>query len=74
MSDGIKRMYEDEAERQYVTAVDKFKAKDPEEVYLLLKDLQSDIQFIFFDERLSLTRGQWSAITRMHNVMKDLLK
>lgn len=54
--------------------VDSFKQKDQEDVYYLLKDLYSDIQFIYFDERLSLTRNQWAAITRMHNVMKDLMK
>jgi hypothetical protein len=54
--------------------VDSFKQKDLEEVYYLLKDLYSDVQFIYFDERLSLTRNQWAAITRMHNVMKDLMK
>ncbi len=54
--------------------VDSFKQKDQEDVYYLLKDLYSDVQFIYFDERLSLTRNQWAAITRMHNVMKDLMK
>jgi hypothetical protein len=54
--------------------VDSFKQKDLEEVYYLSKDLYSDVQFIYFDERLSLTRNQWAAITRMHNVMKDLMK
>lgn len=74
MSDGIKRMYEDEAERQYVIAVERFKSKDQEEVYLLLKDLHADVQHLFYDDRLVLSRGHWAALTRMNNVMKELMK
>lgn len=74
MSDGIKRMFEDEAERKFVDAVNRFKAKDPEEVYLLLKDLECDLQVLQFDERLNMTRGQFAALNRAYHVVKDLMK
>jgi hypothetical protein len=74
MSDGVSKMFESQMEREYVTAVDKFKAKDQEEVYLLLKDLQSDIQYIMYDDTLTLTRNQWAAFSRLQSVMKELMK
>lgn len=74
MSDGIKQMYESQMEREFVVAVDKFKAKNPEEVYVLLKDLQADLQYIVYDDSLTLTRGQWAAFNRLQSVMKELMK
>jgi hypothetical protein len=74
MSDGIKQMYESQMEREFIAAVDKFKAKDPEEVYVLLKDLQADLQYIAYDDSLTLTRGQWAALNRLQSVMKELMK
>ena len=70
MSDGISRMYED-AHRMNV---EKFKNKDPEEVYLLLKDLQSDLQHLSYDDGLQLTRSQWSTLSRIQAIMKELMK
>lgn len=74
MSDGIKRMYEDAAEAAHKQAVERFKAKDPLEVYLLLKDLQSDFQYLAYDDTLNMTRNQWAAFSRIQVVMKELMK
>ena len=74
MSDGISRMFERDTERAHNAAVAKFKEKDPEEVYLLLKDLQNDLQYLGYDDSLQLTRGQWAAFSRIQAVMKDLMK
>lgn len=74
MSDGIRRMYEDEQERAHNKAIDKFKSKDPIEVYLLLKDLQSDFQYLAYDDTLNMTRNQWAAFSRIQAVMKELMK
>jgi 3-keto-L-gulonate-6-phosphate decarboxylase len=74
MSDGIKRMYEDAYEAAHKAAVERIKNKDPEELYLLLKDLQNDIQHLGYDDSLQLTRNQWSTFSRIQAVMKDLMK
>lgn len=74
MSDGIKRMYEDEYDKAHKQGIEKIAAKKPEEIYLLLKDLQSDLQYIMYDDTLTLTRNQWAAFNRLQAVMKDLMK
>lgn len=74
MSDGIRRMYEDENNRKFTAGVERIKAKDPSEIYLLLVDLQMDLQTLNCDERLTLTRGQFACLNRAYNVVKDLLK
>jgi hypothetical protein len=56
----------------YRRGVEKIEQKGAEEVYLLLKDIQMDIQNLYFDERMQLTRNQWAAISRIHNVVKEL--
>lgn len=73
MSDGIKRMYEDAAEEAFKAAVAKVAAKKPEEIYMLLKDLQSDIQHLAYDDHLVMTRNQFASISRINNVVKELL-
>ena len=73
MSDGIKRMYEDAAEEAFKAAVAKVASKKPEEIYLLLKDLQSDIQHLAYDDHLVMTRNQFASISRINNVVKELL-
>ena len=72
MGDILNNAMGNENERRYNLAVEKLKTKGFEEVYLLLKDIQSDVQTLYYDERLSLTRNQWAAISRIHNVMKEL--
>ena len=74
MSDGIRRMYEDDNERKFIAGVEKIKARDPKEIYVLLKDLQMDLQTLQYDERLNMTRGQFACLNRAYNVVKDLLK
>ena len=74
MSDGIKRMYEDAADAAHKRAIENFKAKDPLEVYLLLKDLQNDLQYLGYDDTLNMTRNQWAAFSRIQVVMKELMK
>ncbi len=73
MSDGISRMYEDENDRVYRQGVAKIATKKPEEIYLLLKDIHSDIQHLAYDDNLVMTRNQFAAINRIHNVVKELL-
>ena len=74
MSDGIRRMYEDENERKFSHGVERIKQKDATEIYLLLKDSHMDLQTLHCDERLTMTRGQFACLTRAYNVAKDLLK
>ena len=74
MSDGIKRMYDDENDRKFSAGVERIKAKDATEIYLLLKDLHMDLQTLHCDDRLTMTRGQFACLTRAYNVVKDLLK
>lgn len=73
MSDGISRMFEDAREVAYRMGVEKIAKKKPEELYLLLKDIQLDIVSLQEDDRLSLTRNQFAALSRIHNVIRDLL-
>lgn len=73
MSDGISRMYEDAAAEAYRQGVAKIAAKKPEEIYLLLKDLLSDIQHLTYDDHLVMTRNQFAAVNRIHSVVKELL-
>jgi hypothetical protein len=70
MSDGVKHMYE----AAHIAGVERIKNKDPEELYLLLKDLQNDIQHLSYDDSLQLTRNQWSTLSRIQAVVKDLMK
>jgi hypothetical protein len=73
MSDGITKMYDNQMEEVYRAGVAKVAAKKPEEIYLLLKDLLSDIQYLAYDERLVLTRNQFASVNRIHSVVKELL-
>lgn len=72
MGDILSSARDNEQDRRYNLAVEKLKTKGYEEIHLLLKDIQSDIQMLYYDERLSLTRNQWAAISRVHNIMKEL--
>lgn len=73
MSDGIKRMYEDAYEEAYRNGVEKVSLKKHEEIYLLLKDIQSDILYLQQDDGLVMTRNQFAALNRINNVVRDLL-
>lgn len=73
MGDILSRVHDDENGRRYKLAVEKLSSKGYEEIYLLLKDIQSDVQSLYFDDRLSLTRNQWAALSRLNNVMKELV-
>lgn len=73
MSDGIKRMYEDAYEEAYRKGVEKVSLKKHEEIYLLLKDIQSDILYLQQDDNLVMTRNQFAALNRINNVVRDLL-
>lgn len=73
MSDGVKRMYEDAYEAAYRKGVEKIAEKKPEDIYLHLKDLQSDLQALQYDERLVMTRNQFASLNRITNVVKELL-
>jgi hypothetical protein len=54
-------------------AVEKLGKKGYEEIYLLLKDIQSDVQALYHDERMQLTRSQWAAFNRINQVVKELV-
>lgn len=73
MSDGISGMYMEEAERKQKLAIERLSNKGYEEIYLLLKDIQSDVQALYYDERLQLTRNQWAAFSRINSVVKELI-
>jgi hypothetical protein len=73
MSDGIKRMYEDAYEEAYRRGVERLSLKKHEEIYLLLKDIQSDILYLQQDDNLAMTRNQFAALSRIHNVVRELL-
>lgn len=73
MSDGITAMYMEEAERKQKIAVGKLSKKSYEEIYLLLKDIHSDVQSLYHDERLQLTRNQWATFNRINAVVKELV-
>lgn len=73
MSDGVKRMYEDAYEAAYRKGVEKIAEKKAEEIYLHLKDIQSDLQALQYDERLVMTRNQFASLNRITNVVRDLL-
>ena len=73
MSDGVKRMFEDTYEKSYRSGVEKIANKKPEDIYLLLKDIQSDLQALQYDERLVMTRNQFASLNRITNVVRDLL-
>jgi hypothetical protein len=72
MGDILNNAMGNENELRYKQAVERLSTKGYEEIYLLLKDIQMDVQTLYYDERLSLTRNQWAAISRIHNVMKEL--
>lgn len=72
MGDILRRANDDENARRYKMAVEKLSIKGYEEIYLLLKDIQSDVQALHYDDKLSLTRNQWAALSRINNVMKEL--
>lgn len=65
--------YESASEKAYNEGVAKLAAKKPEDIYLLLKDILSDIQHLAYDDHVVMTRGQFAAINRIHNVVKELL-
>ena len=73
MSDGITAMYMEAASQKQKIAVEKLSKRGYEEIYLLLKDIQSDVQALYHDERMQLTLNQWAAFNRINMVMKDLL-
>jgi hypothetical protein len=73
MSDGVSKMFEHDVDRDYRNGVAKIAAKKPEEIYLLLKDIHSDIQHLAYDDHLVMTRNQFASINRIHNVVKELL-
>lgn len=74
MSDGITAWHDRENDRKFTDGVAKIAAKDPSEIYLLLKDLQMDLQTLHCDDHLMMTRGQFACLGRAYNVVKDLLK
>jgi hypothetical protein len=73
MGDILGRVHDDENGRRHKLAVEKLSNKGYEEIYLLLKDIQSDVQSLYFDDRLSLTRNQWAALSRLNSIMKELV-
>lgn len=73
MGDILSRVRDDDNDRRYKVAVEKLSNKGYEEIYLLLKDIHSDVQTLYFDDRLSLTRNQWAALSRLNNVIKELV-
>lgn len=72
MGDILRRANDDENARRYKLGIEKLSIKGYEEIYLLLKDIQSDVQALHYDDKLSLTRNQWAALSRINNVMKEL--
>ena len=73
MSDGITAMYMEESERKQKLAIEKLSKRGYEEVYLLLKDIQGDVQTLYHDERMQLTRNQWNAVNRINQILKELV-
>lgn len=63
----------EEAAKKQRYAIEKLSQRSYEEIYLLLKDIQSDVQALYHDERMQLTRNQWAAFTRINQVVKELL-
>ena len=72
MTDGLREAHDRQADAAYRRSVEKLESKGAEEIYLLLKDIQMDIQNLYYDERMQLTRNQWAAISRIHNVIREL--
>ena len=73
MSDGISQMMYNANEQAFIRGVEKLSQKDIEEVYVMLKDIDMDIQNLYYDERLQLTRNQWAAISRLYKSIKELV-
>jgi hypothetical protein len=73
MSDGISEMYKEEYERKHKAAIEKLSAKGYEQIYLSLKDMQSDMQILYHDEKMQLARNQWAAFNRINQALKELL-
>ena len=73
MSDGIKRMYEDAYAAAFNQGVAKIDAKSSEEIYTLLKDVQSELQQLNNDDSLQLTRTQWACLSRINIAMRELM-
>jgi hypothetical protein len=44
-----------------------------EEIALLLKDLKSDVDYLYQSDNIHLTRSQWAALGRINSVMKELV-
>lgn len=44
-----------------------------DEIVSLLKDLKLDIDYLYQSENIHLTRSQWSALSRINQVIKELV-
>lgn len=73
MSDGITQMMYNANEQAFIRGVEKLSKRDIEEIYVMLKDIDMDIQNLYYDERLQLTRNQWAAISRLYKAIKELV-
>lgn len=73
MSDGITQMMQSANEQAFLRGVEKLSKRNMEEIYVMLKDIDMDIQNLYYDERLQLTRNQWAAISRLYKSIKELV-
>ena len=73
MSDGITQMMYNANEQAFLRGVEKLSKRNMEEIYVMLKDIDMDIQNLYYDERLQLTRNQWAAISRLYKSIKELV-
>lgn len=44
-----------------------------EDITLLLKDLKTDVDYLYQSDNIHLTRSQWAALGRINSVMKELV-
>lgn len=44
-----------------------------EDIASLLKDIKSDVDYLYQCENIHLTRSQWSALNRINQTVKELV-
>lgn len=74
MSDGISAMYDDAADEAFSVGIEKISKKKPLDIYLLLKDVHAELQRLQYDNRLTMTRGQFDSLQRAYKATEELLK
>lgn len=44
-----------------------------DEIALLLKDIKSDVEYLYQSDDIHLTRHQWAALNRINQIIKELV-